>query len=380
MSRLLLLLVLAVATGACRQHVAEQTQASASAAPAAVKGPFTPAELRAFTALRPINTHIHIFTSDPALIAMLKRLNLHVVDICVYVDYVDSNQPLMNDLPEVIRRAQEFIKASDGHASLCTMFDPYPFEKPGFAQAAIRQINRNFAEGAIAVKIWKNIGMEIKDKNGHYILPDNPAYEPIYRDIAAHNKTLIAHLADPDSFWKPQDPASPGYNTHRKQWYIWQMYGKPGAPSKADILRARDHLLAENPHLRVVGAHFGSLESNFDELGRDFDRFPNFAVDTAARMSYVMMLPRDRAIAFITKYQDRLIYGTDLQFWPGAKARTFQELENSCANDWRFLATNDWVEYQGKKYQGLDLPQPILEKIYHANAVHWFPGILGKQH
>ncbi|HET7099524.1 MAG TPA: amidohydrolase, partial [Terriglobia bacterium] len=130
----------------------------------------------------------------------------------------------------------------------------------------------------------------------------------------------------------------------------------------------------------VVGAHLGSMESNFPELGRDLDRYPNFAVDMAARMPYVMMLPRQQAIAFIQKYQDRLIYGTDLNFMPGANPQEkIKAWEDYYARDWRFLATNDWVEYMGKKYQGLDLPQPVLEKLYHANAVHWFPGILGQK-
>jgi predicted TIM-barrel fold metal-dependent hydrolase len=377
MREFMLVLLLVLAAGACRQRAAEHTQASASAAPAAVKGPFTPAELQAFTSLGPIDTHTHVFVTDPAFVAMLKRLNLHLVDICVYSD-IDG--PLTADLPREIRLAQEFIKASDGHASLCTSFNAFPFQKPGFAQAAIRQINRDFIEGAIAVKIWKNMGMEIKDAQGRYILPDNPAYEPIYKDIAAHNKTLIAHLAEPDSAWIPLDPSWPDYQ-YRKDHPEWGMYGKPGAPTKAEILSARDHLVEENPNLRVVGAHLGSMESDFEGLSRTLDRYPNFAVDTAARMPYLIMLPRDRAIAFVSKYQDRLIYGTDHHFRPGAKAlETVQEWENSYADDWRFFATNDWVEYRGKRYQGLNLPRPVLEKLYHSNAVHWFPGIESEKH
>ena len=304
---------------------------------------------------------------------MLEKLNLHTLDICVD----DDTDPYQKDLPREIRDVRHYVAASHGRSAFCTTFDPYLFKKPEFAQAAIRQINQNFAEGAIAVKIWKNIGMELKDSHGNYIMPDNPMFEPIYKDIAAHHKTMIAHVADPDSCWKPLDPASPDYGYYKKnpQWY---MYGKPDAVSKEAILKARDQLVAENPNLRVVGAHLGSMESNFPELGSDLDRYSNFAVDMAARMPYVMMLPREKAIAFIKKYQDRLIYGTDLEFMPGANPQeTISRWQDYYARDWRFLATNDWVEYHGKKYQGLDLPQPILEKLYHSNAVHWFPGILG---
>jgi hypothetical protein len=52
--------------------------------------------------------------------------------------------------------------------------------------------------------------------------------------------------------------------------------------------------------------------------------------------------------------------------------------EDTYANDWRYLATNDTILY--KKVQGLDLPPSILRKIYHDNAVKWFPGILGNSH
>ena len=67
------------------------------------------------------------------------------------------------------------------------------------------------------------------------------------------------------------------------------MYLHPDHPRKETILAARDHLLAENPKLRVVGAHLGSMETDVDEIAKRFDRYPNFAVDTAARMEYLML-------------------------------------------------------------------------------------------
>ncbi|MGA8184258.1 MAG: amidohydrolase family protein [Terriglobia bacterium] len=375
MKKLLVLVFVAIMAGACSRQEAKKATPSPSAAAVAVTGPFAPAELKAFTALDPIDTHSHIFVTNPGFIAMIEKLNLHTLSIAVD----DDTDPYLKDLPRQISDGLHYVAASQGHAVFCTTFNPYLFRKPGFAQAAIRQINRNFAQGTIAVKIWKNIGMQIKDAHGNYIMPDNPIFEPIYKDIAAHHRTLVAHVADPDSCWKPLDPASPdyGYYKDNPQWY---MYGNPHAPSKEAILKARDHVVEENPDLRVVGAHLGSMESNFPELGEDLDRHPNFAVDMAARMPYVMMLPRAQAIAFIEKYQDRLIYATDLNFMPGTNPQEkIKQWEDYYARDWRFLATSDWVEYMGKKYQGLDLPQPVLEKLYHANAVHWFPGILGQK-
>jgi len=87
------------------------------------------------------------------------------------------------------------------------------------------------------------------------------------------------------------------------------------------------------------------------------------------------MQPRETMVAFITRYQDRLIYGTDIGF-SGGSIQTLDELEAVYARDWRYFATSDTIEYKGKPVKGLNLPETVLRKIYHENAVKWFPGIL----
>jgi hypothetical protein len=44
------------------------------------------------------------------------------------------------------------------------------------------------------------------------------------------------------------------------------------------------------------------------------------------------------------------------------------------------LATNQTVEYIGHAYQGIELPAPVLSKIFRVNALNWFPGIVGVGH
>jgi predicted TIM-barrel fold metal-dependent hydrolase len=342
--------------------------AAALAQPTA--GPFTNQELQEFRALAPIDTHAHVFSADPAFVSMLQRLNLHILDILVVSDMGVGH----GDLATQRRKAWAVARTGDGYVSLCTTFDPYTFNQPDYAQNTVRGLNEDFANGAIAVKLWKNVGMEIKDANRKYLMPDDPVFQPIFQDIAAQNKTLVAHVADPDSGWQPPNPESPDYEYYRDNPKAY-MYGKSGVPNKAEILRARDHLLEKNPKLRVVGAHLGSMESSLADLGQHLDRYPNFAVDIAARMPYFEMLPRETMIAFITKYQDRLIYGTDIEF-SGEPGKTMQGLEDVYANDWRYFATSDTILYKDKPVQGLNLPSAILRKVYHDNAVKWFPAIL----
>jgi predicted TIM-barrel fold metal-dependent hydrolase len=373
MKKIAVLLIGLLATVGCsrNQTAAGQAAAPSSAAKPVIRGPFTDQELTRFTALVPIDTHAHIYQNAPAFFAMMQRLDLHVLDILVVTT------PGQKDLDMQRQRAWKFVRASDGHAALCSSFDPFLFKQRDFSRNAIAEINRDFEQGAVAVKIWKNIGEKVKQANGSYLMPDDRVFSPIYQDIAAHNKTLVAHVADPDSIWEAPNPASPDYSYYHVEHPEWYMYQRPNAPSKQDILRARDHLLEQNPKLRVVGAHLGSMESDFPQLAEHLDRYPNFAVDTAARMPYMAMQPRAEIIRFIEKYQDRLIYATDSGFAAEDKAAdSVLHWENTYALDWRFLSTDDMVEYKGRMVQGLALPLPILRKLYHDNAVRWFPGIL----
>jgi predicted TIM-barrel fold metal-dependent hydrolase len=328
------------------------------------------AALQAFARMDPIDTHVHAFRTDPAFADLMSRLQLHVLDICVA-----DTHGIYSKLAIELARAKDFVAASSGHARLCVTFDPFTFQQKDFAQNTVKQLHQEFAEGAVAVKIWKNIGMELKSADGKYVMPDDPAFEPIYREIAAENKTLVAHVAEPSSCWQAPDPNSPDYDYYKEnpEWY---MYLHPDHPRKGTILAARDHLLAENPQLRVVGAHLGSMETDVDEIAKRFDLYPNFAVDTAARMEYLMLAPREKVRNFLIKYQDRVLYGTDLEFLNGeATPDALKDWQETYARDWKFLATDQKLQLRGRQIEGLNLPEPVLRRIFHDNAVRWIPGI-----
>jgi predicted TIM-barrel fold metal-dependent hydrolase len=334
--------------------------------------PSSAPELDVFTAIRPIDTHAHAFKPDSTFYAMMDRLHLHILDICV----ANRNDSNFANLQSKINAAKAFVKGSNGHAVLCTTFDPFKFSDAAFAKQAIQQLNQDFADGAVAVKIWKNVGMELKDSKGKFVLPDDPRLEPVYQDIAAHGKTLVAHLAEPDSCWQPPNKNSPDYSYYQEhpEWY---MYTKPDHPSKQAILQARDHLLEMNPTLRVVGAHLGSMETNVDEIARRLDRYPNFAVDTAARVIYLGLQPRDKVRQFLIKYQDRILYATDLEFYPRQKTeQSIADWQTRYMTDWKFFSTDAMVDYEGHKVRGLGLPEQVLRRIFHENAIRWVPGIL----
>ncbi|HEX4424433.1 MAG TPA: amidohydrolase family protein [Terriglobales bacterium] len=327
--------------------------------------------LKSLATLDPIDVHTHVFKTDQAFQAFLEKVHLKLMDILV----VDDSESFRTKLEPQVKDALSLVRSSNGHVALCTTFDPYKFNNPAFATEAIKELDENFDQGAVAVKIWKNIGMEIKDKDGRFILPDDPKFAPIYEEIAKRGKTLMSHVAEPDVAWGPPDPSDPSWSYYQEnpQWYLGD---KPGYPSKKTILDARDHILANNPKLRMVGVHLGSMEKDLDAIAAHLDRYPNFAIDTAARMDYLMIAPPEKVRAFLIKYQDRVLYGTDLDLL--ATANVKEELEDwrsTYVRDWRFLATDQLIEDHGRKSHGLNLPESVLRKIYRTNALHWIPGL-----
>ena len=331
-----------------------------------------PIELTAFSAVAPIDAHAHVFKNDPAFAAMLTRLNLHILDVCV----VDKHDRGYEEAAPQNQMAREIMHTTHGRSAWCSTFDPQGFEDSHFASLSKKVLNDTFAEGAVAVKIYKNIGMELKKRDGSYLMPDDPVFKPIFSNIVIHNRTVLAHIAEPTSSWLPLNPSNPDYSYYKDN-PEWFMFLHPDRPSKDTILAARDRMLANNPRLRVIGCHLGSMEVDVDDIAGRFDRYPNFAVDTAARVIYLMMQSPEKVRAFLTKYQDRVLYGTDLDLMPWSDtASALTHWQQEYLRDWKYFATDQWAEYEGKKYRGLKLPEPVLRKLFHENAVHWIKGIV----
>src|SRR5262249_13178 len=136
-------------------------------------------DLGAFAAFRPVDSHVHVFKTDPAFQALLEKLNLKLLNILVVDDTLSYRKQLLPHPPV----AMALVRSSRGHIELRTTFDPYRFSQASFAPDAIQQLNEDFRDGAIAVKLWKNVGMEIKDSNGKYVMADDPKFRPVFQGI-----------------------------------------------------------------------------------------------------------------------------------------------------------------------------------------------------
>jgi hypothetical protein len=319
-----------------------------------------------------IDTHTHIHRISPPLFEALEKDRMRCLSICVSREI--GEEP--SALAEMIRGTIEVHRATGGRIAWATAFDARGFERRSFVDDATAGLRHSFDQGAIAVKIWKNIGMGIRGKSGAYLLPDHPALSPVFELIQKSGKTLIAHLAEPDGAWLPLDNhnAEIGYYSKHPEW---SMYGRAGVPAKETILEARDHLLERHPKLRVVGCHLGSDEEHWNRLAKRLDTYPNFAVDVAARVRYFVRGNHEEARQFLTKYQDRILYGTDFTLPFAEDAQAEGQLHQTHEWDWKFFSTRDQLTFRNQSVRGLGLPEGAVRKIFLENAMRWLPGIAG---
>jgi predicted TIM-barrel fold metal-dependent hydrolase len=318
-----------------------------------------------------IDTHVHLNRLSHPIISGLQKSGWRVLSICV--SRATGDTP--SDLETQLRGAAEMHRSSQGSIAWAGSFDARRWQDPDFASGTIAALHQQFRDGAIAVKIWKNIGMSLRNKAGGYVLPDDVAFQPIYQLLQKEDRTLIAHLAEPNGAWMPLGPNNPEddfYSSHRE----WYMYGRADAPSKEAILQARDRVVARYPKLRVVGCHLGSNEEDLNALAARLDRLPNFAVDLAARVRYLAAGDRAMAREFLIKYQDRITYGTDFTLGPdGDDQLAFNSLKAQHDRDWQYFLSASTLTYERRKVQGLGLPANVLRKIFRENALRLFPGI-----
>lgn len=269
-----------------------------------------------------IDVHAHIRTEDPGFVELAKRDRFRLVNIAT-----QSAGPEEMRLRYFAGYAQ--LKAHPDRVIFVSSFPMTGWNDPDWQEKTIRHLDETFAKGAVAVKVWKNIGMEFRDKDGKFVMIDDPKLDPIFAHLAKKGVRVIGHLGEPRECWLPIERMvmHRGYYASHPKYH---MYLHPEMPSYEDQIAARDRMLEKHPDLRFLGAHLGSLEWSVDHLAAFLDRFPKVIVETAARvrdLQYQSSLDRKKVRDFLIKYQDRVAYGTD--FGVRATDTPDQAIENA---------------------------------------------------
>jgi predicted TIM-barrel fold metal-dependent hydrolase len=333
-----------------------------------------------FVRVKKFDTHVHLNTRSTALVEQAIADNFELLTI--NVDYPDFPPSV-----EQFDAAAAQVAAHPDVVHFAATFRMDGWTDPGHGARVIESLKQAREQGAVAVKVWKNIGMDVRDAEGSLLMIDDPRLDPIFDWIEQSGLRLIGHQGEPRNCWLPLEQMSVNndrqYFREHPQYY---MYLHPEMPTYEEQMTARDNRLARHPGLRFVGAHLASLEWSVDELAAFLDRFPNASVDMAARMGQLQaqsQQDRDRVRNFLIRYQDRVMYATDLgEERDSDPVSVAAEAHGRWLADWRYLAGDELLtspDIDGD-FRGLHLPRDVIDKIYHANARATFLAGCDKPH
>ena len=258
-------------------------------------------------------------------------------------------------------RQVELFKPYPGRFIIFCSLDSRNIDAPDYPQRAVAELERCYRLGARGVgelidKGWGMEGAVDADKKlpqARRMHPDDPRLDAFWDKCAELRLPVNIHVADHPSCWQPLGPEqerTPDFQT-------FNMVGKD-VPSYQNLLAARDRMLAKHRRTTYIACHLGNQGNDLASLAKVLDANPNLYVDISARDYEIGRQPRFAA-KFLTRYKDRVLFGTDM----GREKSMYQGW-------WRLLETEDeflpgriwWRQY------GLGLPAPVLELLYRGNA------------
>lgn len=297
-----------------------------------------------------IDFHNHIENDDPErLIKVMDASNVAMV-----INFTGGfGETLKEQVAKVAAHPDRFLVFAN--------IDWSRIDEPDFGRKAALQLEGGVKAGARGLKIFKNLGLGVKDKTGTFVAVDDPRLDPIWEKAGELGIPVVIHSSDPDAFFLPIDRFNERYEELQAH-PDWSFCG-PQFPSKEALLKQRNNVIARHPHTTFVGLHMANHPEKLAEVAEWLDRYPNLYVEMGARLNELGREPYT-ARKFFLKYSDRIMLGVD-----------DRPTEYLYGTYFRFLETFDeYFDYftsptQGRwKIYGIGLPDDVLEKVYRGNA------------
>ncbi|MFN7946846.1 MAG: amidohydrolase family protein [Blastocatellia bacterium] len=242
--------------------------------------------------------------------------------------------------------------------------------EPGYGERAAARLEQDVKNGAQGLKIFKNLGMDLKYKNGERVKVDDPVFDPVWARCAELKIPVLIHIAEPAVFFEPIDR----YNERWLELRQFPQRARPPEkyPSFETLMTERNNVFAKHPKTNFIVAHLAWHGNDLERLGRLFDKYPNVYADNAAVLAELGRQPYS-AHDFLIRYQDRVLFGKDI----------YEVNEYK----WYFRAMetrDEYFPYYRKRHAfwniyGFELPDEVLKKIYYKNALKLVPGLNAKQ-
>jgi predicted TIM-barrel fold metal-dependent hydrolase len=308
------------------------------------------------------DAHAHAEGNKSTYVWILDALHIKAVLNISYSNFAS---------PEWIADYEAALRADTdrfpGRFAFCTSFNIVRFFEPTYIEEVLAKLEKDIdRKGAVAVKIWKDLGMMLRDHEGRYVFCDDDRLAPILDFIAGKGVPVVLHLGDPRAAWEPLVPGTPHYEYFHKN-PEFHFHGKPDKPRYEEILFHRDVLVERYPCITFVCAHLASLEHDVERLGTFLDAHPNAMVDSSGRYPDLARQPQEKVRAFFRDYHDRILYGADWDIDENTFAGTEEEREAKIARTISaFRETFHFYE------ETLALPESVLEDFYLRNAAKVF--------
>jgi predicted TIM-barrel fold metal-dependent hydrolase len=304
-----------------------------------------------------IDAHNHLDSMAPAEV-------LGIMDRCGLERVVNITMKTGDAALEVLHRFHS--SAPDRFATIAWM-DWDGVGNAGFWAGLTDQLERMVEHGACGLKLWKDLGLSVRDSDGKLLHIDDERLAPLFEKAADLNVPVMFHTADPDAFFQPIDRFNERYEelAAHPDWAFAQ-----AEIPKSELLAQRDRVFARHRRTSFIAAHLAESGENLARVSRMLDDHPNVCVDMSARVAELGRQPY-RAREFFLRYSDRILFGADLL--PSDQMYRLH---------YRFFETFDeYFDYpshasrQGRwQIYGIGLPQEVLVKIYRTNAervFHW---------
>lgn len=299
-----------------------------------------------------IDYHNHLDAQEPANV-------IRVMDECWIERIVNIT---MRTGDEAFEMHRKFKTADPDRFETIAWFDWGDLHAEGFWPRTVERLERFAEAGFCGIKIWKDLGLTLRDSNGELLRVDDERLAPFFEKAAEVDFPIMFHIADPDAFFLPIDRFNERYEELAAH-PDWGFY--PSQYSKDELLSQRDTIFQRHPKTTFVAAHVAEKSEDLGYVGRLLDENPNLLVDIGARTAELGRQPYT-AREFFIKYADRILFGTDLV--PD---------EEMYRLHYRFLETADeYFDYpshasrQGRwQIYGIDLPHDVLRKVYRENAL-----------
>jgi len=235
-----------------------------------------------------------------------------------------------------------------------------------FASSSVKILQNAVKDGAIGLKIYKDLGLTLKDSKGIRVKVDDKRLSPIWNACAELNIPVLIHSGEPSPFFDPIDKYNERWLHARQKPRSFRPPEK--YPSFDTVMKEQYNMFKNHSNTTFINAHMGWMANDLDKLEKHLDSLPNVYTEIGAVIGELGRQPR-RARQFFIDYQDRVMFGKD----------TYKKSEFDVY--FRVLETNDeYFDYYRKRHglwkmYGLNLPDEVLKKLYFKNALKLFPSI-----